>query len=216
MHLRLLKASSIALRKELAGLERRMSTAAAHVGQLRDRRIRELEVAASTLIARRELTRIPGIGAALKERILAQCFDGTLDSLYRAGNVRGVGPQRAAAVRHWVGQQKNRLPTFIQNGFPGKEEIMRAHDKLEREADSQLSSLKSKHEEKKRLQAKIDEELKWLSSVGSFAFLRALEGQPDAARQVSRYLVGVFPEWERIPEWFKDAMKVSGTEQKSV
>ncbi len=80
----------------------------------------ELNKALCTYIVQTRLTEVAGVGAKLKERIIATCFDGTLESLYRARAVRGVGQEKMMAINAWIRQVRNELPVKGRVGFPGR------------------------------------------------------------------------------------------------
>ena len=46
------------------------------------------------------------------------------------------------------------------------------------------------------------DELDWLMGVTSHNFEMALSGNNEQHECLSRYLLGVFPSWERMPKWF--------------
>lgn len=208
MHLKLLRASSQLLNKKRAELKRSLADAEARIKQLKVSRMRELQVAASTFLVNRELEKISGIGKTLKQRILQQCFEGTLSSLNRVDHVHGIGREKADAVRLWINNAIKRLPGIIQGEFKGKGEIMRKFDKLESNITSQTSLFMRELQEKDELSARIDKEVGRLSLVRSSTFRRALRGDSKAVSQVSQFMGGTFPEWEEMPNWFRNAMKV--------
>ena len=191
-----------------AELKRSMVDAEARVKQLEISRMRELEVAASTFLVHNELKKISGIGETLKQRILQQCFEGTLSSLIRVDRVHGIGREKADAVRLWIREAIPRLPGIIQGEFKGKSEIVRKFDELESKTTNQMSLFMRDLQEKDALSARIDKEVGRLSLVRSSTFRRALRGDSKAASQVSQFMYGTFPEWEEIPNWFRNAMKV--------
>jgi len=174
--------------------------------QLSVERGRRIEAAAATLIVRNEF-KVPGIGDKLKERILAQCFNGSLSSLYNASRVHGIGPQKADAIRQWIRWAEQRQRLLIQAGFPGKKEIEKEYERRESESSERLVSLRSDAFQSKKLLSQIDEGLHSLLNISSSTFRKALKGDEEAASKVARYILGVYPDWEEEPLWFSEAME---------
>lgn len=90
------------LNQKISSIDERLKRLSIQRADLVKRKEKELEIKLTTQIVDSELTTIPGIGRVLKDRIVRQCFDGTLESLYRVGNVHGIGEEKSQAIHQWV------------------------------------------------------------------------------------------------------------------
>ncbi len=167
----------------------------------------ELEKKASTYLFENYFTQIPGIGKKLKDRIRYQVFDGTLNSLYRCSWVEGIGEAKSSEISYWVRNQQSRLPTFIRNGFPGKIEIENRYDSEIRSVEKQIKAYQLKVEPLQSLESQLMSELSRLKRVEVSTFLKSFDGDKEASNIVTQYHLGVFPEWGRMPSWFKTCME---------
>jgi hypothetical protein len=149
---------------------------------------RELEDTLTMHLVTGELDQIPGIGTELRDRVLKQCFNGTLESLYQAPFVYGVGENRGWAIHCWVKETRMRLPDLLTGTFPNQE-TLRALRQLERTV--------------------VSTRIAW-STVSPSTFYDAYRGEKEAATAVTSYLIGAYPEWGRMPEWYKTLVETFG------
>ena len=170
-----------------------------------DRRLEADEVWSALLrhtVAER-LTEIPGIGPKLRDTLLTECFDGTLESLERVGDLAGVGKEKAASIHQWINTLRSELPASIDEPFPERPEIEARHhtirQRIEAERDAVLARLGLLEPRLEQAQR----ELERLSQITVFDFVHAMQGNAKAAERVSAYAMGVFPEWDPAPDWFE-------------
>jgi len=191
------------LNRENSGLEGKIRQLKSRRSNLENDRRRELETKLTTQIAHQELERIPGIGPVLKDRIIRSCFDGTLESLNRAGNVRGIGYEKSRAIYQWVRSTRSRIPQLLLGDFSGKSDILKKYVDLDNGIGQELSASNLELQGLQQLRSQASEALDNLRPVSVSTFSKAYKGDDKAAELVTRYLVGVFPEWRSVPEWFK-------------
>jgi len=202
------------LRDCLPNLDQKISEGEAKVQNLLSRRVtlederkRELEVMLTTQIVNKELDQIPGIGPVLKDRIIRHCFDGSLGSLSDSRFVHGIGEQKHAIIREWVKNTEPRIPQLLLEDFPGKADILKKYAELDGGVERELKINELELRSLKQLRSEATAALSSLGPVDASTFLAAYKGNGKAAEMVTRYLFGVFPEWGRVPSWFKTLME---------
>lgn len=170
-----------------------------------DRRLEADEIWAALLrhtVAER-LIEIPGIGPKLRDTLLAECFDGTLESLERVGDLAGVGEEKAASIHRWVHEQRKTLPRQTDAPFPERAAIESRHHIIREEIEAERQALLEQLALLEPRLAEAQRELERLSSITVFDFVHAMQGNTAAAERVSTYAMGVYPEWDPAPAWFE-------------
>lgn len=151
---------------------------------------------------------VPGIGTKLKDRIIATCFDGSLESLLRAQQyVPGIGKQKEYAIRVWVNNLQHQMPQLVASDFVGKREIQTKYEKKHRELSSRKRELAKIIKSRQKLISYAKQKIEPLEAVTRMVFGRALRGDSKASDAVAKYTIGAFAEWEPLPVWFSDIMK---------
>jgi len=211
IHLKLLRKSLNNLQMRIKEEKKCLEKLRKYKMNLNYQRRKELEVAASTYLFNSEFTSIPGIGPILKERVMKNCFDGTLQSIRRAWMVRGIGEERAHSINLWVDRAQRKLSYLIMSGyFPGKDEINKKYDLLEKETEQRIVNAENLLREMLELKKIALKEVKKLRQVTISTFIKSYRGNPQASKAVTTYMMGCFPEWGKIPEWFKTLMEKYG------
>lgn len=170
----------------------------------------ELERAATVSVFETSFTDIPGIGKVLKERVRRTCFDGTLESLNRAWGVHGIGESKAYEIRRWVERMQRILPSILGGDFPNKQRIVVKYDDLIKNANERISNIESTLRTMVELENISEQELDKLNKVSNSTFRKSYDGEVAATEVVTEYHLGCFPEWRRMPSWFKTLMEVYG------
>ena len=206
------------VRNCLVNLNRNISDLESNIRQLKSRttklsrqKDKELEVKLTTHIVIRELDKIPGIGRVLTDRIMRLCFDGTLNSLNYIGNIQGIGEEKSYAIRRWVSNTRRKMPQLLRTDIPGKSQIVTKFAVLDRDLEGELKAHDSELANRLHLRNEAVEALDPLESVDASVFLNAHKGDVSSSETVSCYFVGVFPEWRRMPEWFKTLVETYST-----
>lgn len=210
MHLKLLHKCLSNLRLKIKQTQTDLEKTKKYKEELTVERKKELEVAATTYLVNLEFTNIPGIGPILKNRVMRTCFDGTLQSLRRAWRVYGIGEERAYAISAWVNQAQRKLPLILGGAFPGKEKINEKYDHLEKETNQRIMNTETFLKDMLELEKESSNELAKLKRIKVSTFLNSCKGDVDASEAVTNYLLGCFPEWRRIPHWFKTLIEDYG------
>ena len=173
---------------------------------------RELRRTLARHLVETRLTDVPGIGAKLKGRIVQACFDGSLESLNRAYHVRGVGPEKAAAIRSWVYRMNQSMASMLQAEFPGKSEILDKQKAKRQKLTEKRADLDERTTSRKRVIDTAREGLDALADVKVSDFRKALRGDREASRRIAFYSLGAFAEWDRMPTWFAAILTEPGEE----
>lgn len=172
---------------------------------------RELEVALTTHVVDKELDQVPGIGSVLKDRIIQRCFDGTLESLSDSRFVPGIGEQKYVVIREWVESTKPKMAQLLLEDFPGKDNVLKKYADLNSGLEQELKVNDLELQRFRQLRSEATSAINGLESVDASTFLAAYRRNGKAAEVVTRYLVGVFPEWGREPNWFKILVEMNKT-----
>lgn len=196
------------LNREIQNTKKELDSAIQAEKELHSNKDFELERAATVFVFETEFTNIPGIGKILKERIRRTCFDGTLRSLDRAGGVYGIGDNKAYEIRMWVKRTQQRLPRMLQGDFPNKQRIIEKYEDLIKKANERIANIDSTLKPMVELENTAKQELDRLNKVKSSTFKKSYDGEDSAADVVTEYHLGCFPEWRRIPNWFKTLVEV--------
>ncbi len=202
-HLNQLRQSLTSLDAKLEKLGQQESQLNAKIHSLHQQRQQELLRALNRHVAQAYLTDIDGIGPKLRDRILQECFSGTLDSLLVAYCVQGVGEKRALDIRVWVQKWKQQLPELAMTDFPGKRRIVASYEQKLQASRGTLESVQKKSRSLQRLRKLAVAEQERLAGVTVSHFRQAYNRNSDSSEVIDHYLQGVFAEWAPMPAWFK-------------
>ena len=210
LHSNIIHNGLVSLDRVVYGLEREAGQLDSRRIILRNERKKALEAKLTSQIVDKELEGIPGIGRVLKERIIRECFDGTLESLNAVGNVQGIGDEKMHAIDQWIKEARLKMPGLLLGDFLGKSDIVGKYadsiNKIEQELITNNSECQALQQLKSEAVAALDR----LGSVDVSTFIDANRGDGRASEMVTRYLIGAFPEWREMPEWFKTLVEKYG------
>jgi len=207
-HRNIIQSCLVNLNREISKFENKIQQLKSRRTKLKREKDRELEIKLTTQIVDRDLEKIPGIGRVLKERIIGSCFNGTLESLLNARiHVRGIGDEKNYAIRRWIRNTRAKMPQLLRASFPGKSQILTKYAQLDSKTDEEILSNNSEHERLQHLRSQSIAALNGLGPVDASTFLNAHKGDDEAAKMVTHYLIGVFPEWKMRPPWFTTLIK---------
>ena len=201
VHRRFLELWQPKITRELAETKEEVKTTKQQKDLLLRRKAQEFEAAAAIYLIDLDFPI-----SSLKEKVIL-CFDGSLRSLNQCANVPEVSVQQAQAVAEWVKTAEKKLPSITVLPFPGKIEIEKKFEPLEKEANHRITELEKSVRELQKMIDLCSSHLKKLQSVSASTFFKSYMGDPQTAAAASDYLLGVFPPWEEIPEWFKTLLK---------
>ncbi|MFH0897617.1 MAG: hypothetical protein V1850_06185 [Candidatus Bathyarchaeota archaeon] len=211
MHRKIIQDCLVTLNQKISSIDERLKCLSMQRADLVKRKEKEMEVKLTAQMVDTELTTIPGIGIVLKDRIVRQCFDGTLESLYRAGNVQGIGEEKNQAIRQWVGRTRSRIPKLLIQDFPEKSKIMKLYADLDKKIEQELNAKNVELQDFQQLRNEATVALNSLKTVSKSTFSDAYRGDDKASKMVTQYLIGVFPKWGRMPTWLKTLMEKHST-----
>jgi len=203
IHLKILKRCLRNLQLKIKETEKELEILKQYKEEIAIERLRELKKAATIYLINSEFTSIPGVGPILRDRVMKECFNGTLESLYRASMVHGIGEERARAICAWVNNAERRLPQILKGNFPRKKKINRKYDALDEEASRRIIEMESLLKQMLKLERKALHEIASLEKVKISTFFKSYKGDEEASRAVTNYLLGCFPKWRRTPDWFR-------------
>jgi len=204
LHLKQIESALRNLSSRIHDLQDELSSINAKIQELEEEEKEELRETFLRQVVPRELRNVPGIGSTLAEDILDRCFDGTLWSLKEAYlYVRGVGEKRQAAINDWVQSLEWELSSRLEKDFPGKKEVDERYKRHIADLKTRQVEVNKELESLKELGDQVEEKVQWLRQVRPRLFFRAYRGNKEASALVTKYLMGVFAEWEEMPEWFK-------------
>jgi len=169
--------------------------------------MKELRQALEKHLAHGPLAEVRGIGPKLRDRIVDECFTGTLTSLKNAQKVPGVGADTAQDIRTWVQETQQRMPQLLKDSFDGKQEIVDAVEQRRSNLLSRRAGLDRALNAQQDLLSTATKKLATLELVTPAMYRTALLGDAAAAEKVAAHTLGVFPEWETEPNWFRDIVK---------
>jgi predicted transcriptional regulator len=210
MHLRQIRNSLKILNKNITNLEKEKQKLEKDLHKLNQRISEKLLNALSHHLVVTRLSEIEGIGPILRERIILNCFDGTLGSLRRAYGIERIGHKKLQAISRWVDDVERNIPHLLKNDFPNKRTIIEECERDEREINEQLKKIEERIAPMNEIKKKALEEKDRLSIVGISHFRKSYQSNYEASELVNQYLNGVFPEWEPMPIWFKTLISEYG------
>ena len=136
------------------------------------------------------------------ERIVYQCFEGTLNSLRYAENVSGVGPVRMEAICKWIDKWESRMPDLLAGDFPNKTKIIKKFTEKENSLKDKLFKANESIAEIDYIEEYAKAAKEQLSKVKIVHFINAYKQNIKAMQKTNILLRGLFFEWELVPEWF--------------
>jgi hypothetical protein len=147
---------------------------------------------------------VPGIGPKLSDRIIYECFDGTIKSLTKAERlVEGVGPEKGKAIRKWAQSHGRKYKQYMKADFPKKEEILKEAKEQVAHVRKEIGELEKQRKALEPVQQSAMGHRNQLRTIRIKHFVRSYRGDPDASLIVTKYLNGAFPPWASMPMWFK-------------
>jgi hypothetical protein len=210
-HRILIQNGIVILSRKISAFENRKAVLTTQRREFRQKRDSELERCLTMHLVNQELDKIPGIGSVLKDRIISNCFDGTLESLNTVQYVHGIGSEKSYAVSRWAQNMRMRLPQLQQDDFPEKDQILQRFLRLDNVLEQRLTTIRLELHDLEQLSHEAETALKRLSPIKMATFMKAYEKDSEAAEAATRYMIGVYPEWRRMPKWFKTLKEKHGT-----
>lgn len=206
-HRTLLEASRQRLEGDLRQVETEIQRLREQMQSLETQHQAELRAALELYLVRHRFDEVPGIGSALKARILAATNARTLADLYRADTVPGVGEGRMAAIAAWIEQTRHQMPALLAQPFPGRDPIDQRFYQQKSDLQNTLSQRQAQAEVLRQRMTVLDQHLDALKAVTPQTFQEAASGHQEAQRAAMQYTIGLFAEWEPVPTWFQEIVE---------
>ena len=210
-HLQQIKIPLRKLKERINKLKSEESQLIAQIKNLREERSAKLLEALTRFVVQNQFTNVKGIGPTLRARILAHCFDGTLQSLKRANAVRGIGGEKYYAICQWVKEVEYRLPDLLKDDFPNKNSIIEEYNQLGLSLNINLKNTRKEISESMELWISSLKAKDSLGKVKIVHFIKSYHFNKEASKIVNVYLQGIFPEWGKMPQWFKTLVSEYGS-----
>lgn len=211
LHLKQIRESLKVLDEKLKRIEREKHELETVIRRLNQNQSMELLHALSIYIVKTRLSaEVEGIGPELQDRIINQCFDGTLGSLRKADNVYGIGRRKMMAILKWVDKWERKIPHLLEEDFPNKSRIIEEYARETTQLKNRLNEIEGKVLWIRDIKKLASAEGYRLSQVRSSHFRKSYKMDEKASEAVNRYIQGVFPEWAPMPKWFRDLSSLSG------
>jgi len=209
-HLKQIKKSLKNLNRRIRGLESVKRSINSDLNNVRRDRYLQLQNALINHVVNTRITEVPGIGQKLSERIIGGCFDGTLQSLHRAGKLHGIGPEKAWDVSSWADSINHQLPKLLEEDFPGKCKIIERFSKKESDLIHELDKVNKSIMDRKELRNRAVRELHRLEKVKPKTFRSVFYKKKEARDAVHKFILGTYAEWESMPDWYRKLISEYG------
>lgn len=209
-HLKQIRLSLQILNKKMQAFSIKLNNLEGNIDKLEEELSEKLYRALSVYLIKTQFCEIEGIGSKLKNAIINEYTNCTIDSLYLAyERINGIGEQKQWVISDWVNTIKKQLTTLSKQDFPNKE-------KITKEYKTRISNLKNQYNEIKDRLSLLNNvkkmafsEEKRLSKISVSHFIKAYKNNKEASLLVNEHIKGVFPEWSPMPDWFKTLISES-------
>lgn len=210
IHLQLLRTAQTTLKSRVEEIERQLLSHKLALASSDQRRDDELLQTLVRHLVETELATLPGIGPRLASAVKKQVFRGNLSDLRNASLVDGIGPRKQITINDWLTNAERRLPGLLAAGFPRKQEINGRYEAERKRLTREIAADEASLRQQADILVLVNEEIARLSVVSVREFELVLADPATGADKVNRHLLGSFAPWEPMPEWFAQALEVSG------
>ena len=205
-HLRMLLNVYEKLKSQAQESSKQVEESNRRLAKIQQEQTKDLHEVIEARIVRDHIHEIPGIGPKLSAQLVSNVYRSRLSDLRKAEiYIHGIGDSRQYQINAWVCSWENQVPKLVEDEFPGKQEIL---DRYAENISQASAEIKRLEKQKSKAMAKYDkatELIHSLQEVSTRDFERVLLGQQNQNDSKIRfYLTGIFPEWEPMPEWFKE------------
>lgn len=205
-HKKLLQAARKGLQQEQRSCHQKIQKTQAKITELQAAWGREMGEALIRHLVHDRLTEIPGIGERRQADILRYVYKGQLADLRLAHRLPGIGEQTQRAINQWVTHYQRNFAKVLETNFPGKVQVNDKYQLLIQAEEKKMAAARGDIKAARQYLDRIQPELAWLESISAKAFYRALKNPATNSPELSRYLQGVFAEWEPTPDWFQKVL----------
>jgi len=206
-HLAMLEEASERLTVWLKRCENIINNLSNDLEDIQKQTLSKLRITLEKHLIKMHITEIPGIGQSLGSTILHSVYMNTLNDLRHAYIYNGIGETKQRYIDRWVAQYDRKIPALLKQDFPGKSAIISSANNQVRSLQSELIKWEAKKVRKQNKLERVTKEIESLKKVTVDDFIKArVEHEGDQA-QIEEFISGVFPEWETMPEWFKEVIQ---------
>ncbi len=203
-HLKQIKASLKILNKRIQAFTKKKIKLKQDIKELKDERFDKLYRALSNYLLKTRLREVEGIGPKLREAIINEYPNGTLDSLrYACERINGIGQQKQWVISKWITVLKDQLPELLKQDFPNKEKIIQEYETKTKELKTQYGKTMEILNLLEEINKMASFEENRLSKARVSQFIKARRNNKEASLVVNEHIKGVFPEWLPMPTWYK-------------
>ncbi|MCC6170288.1 MAG: hypothetical protein IT329_23920 [Caldilineaceae bacterium] len=206
-HRKLLEETRRQLEQKQAQIDAEMQRIRQQLQALEAQYQADLRTALELHFVRDRFDQVPGIGSALKARILSATNARRLADLAAADTVVGVGESRMAAITAWIADARRQMPTLLAQPFPGRGPIDQRFHEQKSSLQHALAQCQTRSASLHRRMAALDQHLNALKTVTPQTFVEAASGSQTAQQAALHYTAGLFAEWEPVPGWFREIVE---------
>ncbi len=209
-HLKQIKRSIKSFYKQIREINLKIKSANKSIQSSNVTRELKLKHALRHHLLEKELDSISGIGQVLKDRIISNFqFYHSNDDLCRIFNVIGIGEIKKNNLIWWAREKEAILDKLLNEKFPSKQDINEYHDSKIKIHKEEIIYYKERLNEINNLMHIMIEQKKQLSKVSIRNLKKAVKGKKKHIEIVNKYILGVFPEWGEIPDWYKKMLELN-------
>jgi len=204
-HLKMLLQAQGRLKSRVQSTIKALDESQAALNKLLQEQLNDLCKLLETQIVREHIHEIPGIGQKLGVQIVSRVFRSRFSDLrYAKSNIQGIGEARQIQINNWIHSWESRMPELLKQDFPSKQLVIANFADRIRQTSTEVRKLEKQKENVQANYDKCIELIRQLRKVTVRDFEGVLSGKTQSDPKIQFYLTGVFPEWEPMPEWFKE------------
>lgn len=209
-HLRMLRDAQRWAVTKHQRMQTALQAAEARLPGMQEEEAQELLRALQTHLVHSRFGEVEGLGPALRERVIQAIFRGRLTDLHGARRVRGVGDQRQMAISAWVQRYEPQLHRLVQQDFPGKSDVRSRCAAQREQVQAEVTTYRQQLAEIDSTLRQVQDAIDRLQAITERDFVEAVLYPDRDADHLDAYLIGAFPTWRPVPEWFRKAVGGDG------
>jgi hypothetical protein len=208
LHLRQLQTGLKVLLENVTAYRQQISILIRNRKSLEQARDERLQLALEHEIAHTRLSEVPGIGEKFAQEIVSGVFKTRLSDLTVAHQLPGIGENKQEQINQWITRYEGLIPVMMADDYPGKTEILATFSPKIEHIHQEISYLDENNNEMQTLIRRAEVEIEKLVQFSADDFFQALvdPGSVDRAA-LDQYLLGIYPVWEPMPDWFQAAIQ---------
>lgn len=213
-HLKLMRKILPKVKKDLEKKSKEINEVKKNIEEILKEREKELKREAALVLIQNLENEVKGIGPKMKERIIKFCFRESIEDLKNAYLfIKGVGREKQFLINKWIAKQMPIFQSMIfgEADFPVKREIFKKYEIKIQNLQKNLNKVNKEMKEMETLKIRLENEIEKFQKIKLIDFIKAYYRKDlSTSQKVKDYLIGVFPEWDSVPNWFKKLIKKYG------